>query len=251
MLSESLKVFSTSAISSQCTSSLLSKNKIIKWKNNRAAFLTCSLKKTSRVERQGWHAMTLPPDIFRQLNTDFSDIRIFHIKRSDTLEVPYVLDVQGNVETTDIVSLPVLNKSYGDDALYLMFELNPSQQVNHLQLDFAERNYFGRVTLQGSDNRHQWFDIISDQRIVSVHKAQGDDYTLSRIDFPLTNYRFLRVRVEADVPLTFQGVSFHHNQVRKGNFRNMPLTWQDAKGNHDNRFENRTHIGHIVGKKFE
>lgn len=180
------------------------------------------------IKNEGWHAITLPSDIFTQLNRNLSDIRLFALKGSDTLEIAYILDVQANVETSSKVKLPVLNKSYRDGALYLMFELNASQPVNYLDLNFTERNYFGRVDLQGSDDRRRWFDIITDQRIVAVDKENGD-YKLSRIDFPRTDYRFLRIRVQADVPLTFESVSFQHNEIRKGEFRDMPLTWNSRE----------------------
>lgn len=177
------------------------------------------------VQREGWHTIALPDGIFDDLNGDFSDIRIFSISDKDTLEIPYILDVQTDVVTMTRVTLPVRNKSFADDALYLMFELDAAQPVNYLDLDFAETNYFGLVNLQGSDDRRQWFDILTDQRIVSVDKQSRDDYTLSRIDFSRTDYRFLRVRVQADVPLTFQDASFRHNKVEKGSFRSIPLTW--------------------------
>lgn len=204
--------------------------------------LTCAAQESFRfkrsingVQQEGWHAITLPSDVFSQLNQDFSDIRIFALEGSDTLEVPYLLDVRVNVETTSSVTLPVLNKSYSDGALYLMFELNAAQPVNYLELDFTESNYFGRVSLQGSDDRRQWFDVVTDQRIVSVDKNGGDDYTLSRIDFPLTDYRFLRARVQADVPLTFQSASFRHNQVQKGSFLDRPLTWKSREEKKSNQ----------------
>lgn len=203
--------------------------------------VTCAAQESFRFKRnidgiqgEGWHKVTLPADIFAQLNRDLSDLRIFALKGSDTLEIPFILDVQANVETTNKVTLPVLNKSYSDGALYLMFELNPSQPVNYLDLDFAERNYFGRVSLQGSDDRKGWFDIITDQRIVSVDKESGN-YKLSRIDFPRTDFRFLRVRVQADVPLTFESVSFRHNEIRKGDLRDMPLEWNSREEEKSNQ----------------
>lgn len=192
-------------------------------------------RKITGVEREGWHSITLPFDIFAHLNPDFSDIRLFRVNLSDSLEIPYSLDVRATAETSTIVTLPVLNQSYLDGALYLMFHLAGGQVVNYIDLDFAERNYFGHVTLQGSDNRMQWFDIIADQRIVSVNKSGGSDYKLSRIDFPRTDYRFLRARVQADVPLTFRSASFRHNEIKAGRLRDVPLMWDSRDEKKSNR----------------
>ena len=198
------------------------------------------------VQRQGWHTMTLPDDIFRDLNRDLSDIRIFTLNGTDTVEIPYLLDVQTDILTMNTVTLPVLNKSYRDGALYLMFELTATQPVNYLDLDFAESNYFGRVTLQGSDDRSQWFDITTDQRIVSVDKGIRDDYTLSRIDFPVMDYRFLRVRVTADVPLTFQTASFRHNKVEQGTYRDIALNWNRSEDKKRNQTIVDVRLDHYV-----
>lgn len=177
------------------------------------------------VQRKGWHTMTLPDDMFRDLNRQMSDFRLFALEVSDTLEIPYLLVVKDDVVSVGAVDLPVLNKSYSDGSLYLMFALNAAHPVNHLSLDFKERNFFGQVALEGSDDRKQWFSIVEGQRIVSVDKG-AEHYNLSRIDFPVIDYRFLRVRISSDVPLTFQKASFHHRMVEQGVFHTRSSTWQ-------------------------
>lgn len=184
------------------------------------------------VQQQGWYTIALPDDIFKNLNRQLSDLRMFELVGSDTLETPYILDVKADVVSVVDVNLPVLNKSYRDGSLYLMFALNAAHPVNHVDLDFKEENFFGRVTLEGSDDRRQWFSIVQDQRIVSVNKGAGD-YKLSRIDFPVTDYRFLRVSVASDVPLTFENAFFHHHVVEEGRFNRIFSTWEsraDRKG---------------------
>ena len=186
------------------------------------------------VQQPGWYSLTLPHDIFSQLNDDLGDLRIYNVNAGDTVENPYLLKVNDNVFTTEDVQLKLLNRSFSLGSLYLMCELNPGQKVNFLDLSFFENNFFAWVTLEGSDDRQQWFTIIKDQRIVSVSKP-GVDYRLSRISFPLTDYRYLRLAVRADVPLTFQTASFQYNNVKPGEFHNIPLTWKnhlDKKGRH-------------------
>ena len=178
-----------------------------------------------KVQQEGWHSIALPAGIFKDLNPRLSDVRIFSLDASDTLEIPYILEVKDDVVSVEAVDLPVLNKSYRDGSLYLMFALKSAHPVNHLDLHFVERNYFGRVTLEGSDDRKEWFSIVEDQRIVSVDNGP-EDYQLSRIDFPVTDYRFLRVGIRSDIPLTFESASFHHHVVQEGRFEKLSSRWK-------------------------
>lgn len=178
------------------------------------------------IHAPGWYSLTLPEEIFAHLNRDLSDLRLYTANAGDTVENPYLLKVNHDVVSTEKVALKVVNESYNQGSLYLMFELNAGQKVNCLDLSFLESNYFGWATLEGSDDRQQWFGILKDQRIVSVRKS-GVDYTLSRISFPLTDYRYLRVAVKGDVPLTFRSASFQYNTVQAGEFHNIPLEWKN------------------------
>ena len=178
------------------------------------------------VQEPGWYSLTLPDDIFADLNRDLSDLRMYSTNAGDTVENPYLLKVDYDVLTSEKVALKVLNKSYSQGTLYLMFELDAGQKVNFLDLSFSETDYFAWATLEGSDDREKWFEILKDQRIVSVRKSSVD-YTLSRINFPLTDYRYLRVAVKGDVPLTFQSASFQYNKVEAGQFHNIALEWKN------------------------
>src|SRR5688572_26057786 len=106
----------------------------------------------SGVEKEGWYALTLPSDIFRNIADDFGDLRLYSATEEDTLEVPYVLQVRHDEVTRETVHLPLFNESRKDGALYLTFELKNSQKVNYLSLQFEEANYFGYVTIEGSND---------------------------------------------------------------------------------------------------
>ena len=179
-----------------------------------------------RVEQEGWYSLTLPDDIFMDLNEDLTDLRLYSLNGEDTVENPYLLKIRNDVLTSEIVQLKTMNHSYSLGSLSLMFELSPGQQVNFLGLSFREKNFFAWVTLHGSDDRKEWFEIFKDQRIASVTK-RGVDYTLSGISFPVTDYRYHHLRVRADVSLTFESAFFEHKIVKPGEFRTVPLTWEN------------------------
>lgn len=176
------------------------------------------------IAQEGWYAVNLPPEIFSDLNEDLGDMRIFSLGNGDTLEIPYLLDVQVDVVSHKDVLLPMFNKSYRDGLLYLTFEQKPGQKVNRLELKFVEDNYFAWVTLEGSDDGSEWFQITSGQRIVCVENSNGP-YRLSELRFPVAAYRYLRAQLRADVPLTFERASFKHTEVEAGNFSEYPVNW--------------------------
>lgn len=177
------------------------------------------------VEREGWYTLTLPDEIFRDLNRGLTDLRLLSISGSDTVEVPYVLKVQEDEIIEQKFDLPLFNKSTLGRSLYLTFELRPSRKVNYLNLEFEEENYLGHVTVEGSDDRLQWFDIAKEERIASV-KKEDNDYVLSSVRFPLSAYRYLRLRVDSDTPLRFRKASFAYDSVRPGNHHDVALTWR-------------------------
>jgi hypothetical protein len=179
----------------------------------------------SGVTQDGWYDISLPPAIFRHLNNDITDFRLYQLNETDTVEIPYLRQIHVDEVIRETVLLPLFNKSYRNGVLYLMFELKNSRQVNHLDLAFAETNYFGFVSIEGSDDRKKWFEISKDQRIVSIGN-NSTDYTLSAVDFPVTDYRFLRVSVRSDTPLTFRKASFAHHVTSRGAFHDIPLTWR-------------------------
>lgn len=185
----------------------------------------------SGVGQQGWYSMPLPADLFKDVNRDISDLRLYALHERDTMEIPYILDIRDDEVTQQTVDLPLFNKSFRNGVLYLTFESTDSQKVNYIDLTFRDLNYFGLVTLEGSDDRQRWFEIIKDQRIVSIKNGIGD-YALSTVSFPLSAYRYLRFSVKSDVPLDFHSASFQYHTVKHGSYTDIPLTWkmhQDKK----------------------
>jgi hypothetical protein len=179
----------------------------------------------SDISHEGWYALSLPSDMFKDLNRDFGDLRLYTIQDQDTIEVPYLLDIRVDETRRQAVDLRLFNRGRRDGMLFLTFELRPDQRVNSIHLDFEEDNYFGRVAIEGSADLKEWFEIAKDLRIVSIKNA-ATDYDLSTVAFPLSQYKFLRVSVKADTPLTFRKASFEYNEVRPGLYRDLPLHWK-------------------------
>ena len=136
--------------------------------------------------------------------------------------MPYIVKVYQDEVQEEAVDLPAINQSKKDGKLYSTFELPHSQKVNRLDLAFRESDFNGYVTLQGSADQREWFDIEKNQRIASIIK-DGTQLTATYINFPLVNYRYLRVSITADKALDFPTASFRKQQTKAGRMHDIPL----------------------------
>ena len=178
---------------------------------------------------EGWYSIPLPADLFQSLRRDLTDLRIYQFNGTDTVEVQYVLKVRHDEVLDAVVELPVFNKSKKDGKLFLTVELKKDQKVNRLDLEFEEDNFNGFVQLEGSADLKEWFSVDSLQRILSIRK--GDiDFKATTLNFPLSHYRYLRIRVEADEPLTFRSASFKKREIKYG-VRTAPASHWTATTN--------------------
>jgi Protein of unknown function (DUF3999) len=180
-------------------------------------------RKLSPITKEGWHSISLPSEIFKQINSAYTDVRLYQIDETDTLEVPYLMKVQTDEVNEATISLPVLNKSTKDGKLFLTFRLNQNQSVNYLDLRFEEDNFNGYVKIEGSNDQKEWFELVSRQRILSIQTSDINFSSLT-LNFPPTNYTYLRTAISSDKPLTFTSASFRARQVKQGVFNDVKLS---------------------------
>ena len=169
------------------------------------------------IEKNDWYSLSVPADMFKNVNRDFSDLRIYSFAGKDTAEVPYVLKIMSDDSREEVFELPVLNTSRRDGALFLTFELEKNQKVNSIDLAFRQENFFAFAKLEGSHDQKSWFEITDEQRLLSI-KNQDANLKVQSISFPLSQYRFLRATVTSDTKLTFRDATLRHTQVTKGNY---------------------------------
>ncbi len=177
-------------------------------------------RKLAPIEKEGWYSVVLPVDLFQHITNGYSDIRIIQINEKDSVEIPYLLRIKNDEISEGFIDLPVINQSKKDEKLYLTFKLNKGQEVNYIDLQFAEENYNGYVQLEGSNDQKEWFELVNHQRILAI-KNNTVDFQFSTLNFPLTNYKFLRAAISNDKPLTFQGASFRTKTVKSGSFHTI------------------------------
>jgi hypothetical protein len=178
----------------------------------------------SDITQEDWYSLPLPKDIFQHTRIDFSDLRIFSITNSDTLEIPYLLIVSTDAVTEEDFHLPILNQSRSDDKLYFMVEVPSGKVLNTVNLDLIEKNLNAFVTVEGSDDRKKWFEVASKRRILSIF-SENVDYEATSITFPPSSYNYLRISVASDIPLTLEKAYFKNITIKKGVADEVHQTW--------------------------
>jgi len=169
----------------------------------------------NNVTSEDWYSIHLPPDLFQKINKDFSDIRLLAVTEKDTIEIPYLLKIRTDEITTENFNLPLLNQSRANGVLFFTVQIPANKTLNSLNVNFAERNFDALVSIEGSADRKDWFETVNNKRIVSIYQDQID-YSNTTVNFPNSDYTFLRVQVKSDKQLSLTGASFNYINTKKG-----------------------------------
>ncbi len=150
-----------------------------------------------KIENQ-WHSIELPDDIYGKISNNMTDIRIYGITQSkDTIEAPYVLQVNAPKTTNTEIPFETINKSHNHKGYYYTFKNKQQRKVNELTLDFDDKNFDWKIQLEGSMNQNEWFSILNNYRIVSI-KNEQTDYQFTKLIFPASQYTYLRLLIPSD-----------------------------------------------------
>lgn len=179
-------------------------------------------RKINGIEKNDWHGLTIPSEVYSKINRDLSDLRLYAFAGKDTTEIPYLLKIMSEETREDVFQLPVINQSKKDGALYLTFELEKNQRVNSIDLSFEQANFFAFVKLEGSNDMKDWFDIIENQRLLSI-KNENANFKVQSVSFPTSQYKYIRAAVTSDTKLKLQDASLRNTQTISGSYIDAPL----------------------------
>lgn len=156
---------------------------------------------TFKRELQGitdkWHSLALPTDIFKNINSNFSDIRIYGItENKDTLEAPYLLRISKEKRIKTNIQFKMINSSHNKNGYYITFRIPVNQDINQIRLDFVQDNFDWKVNLEGSQHQQEWFQIVANYRIVAIKNKQTK-YRFTKLVFPNANYQYYRLLIKS------------------------------------------------------
>ena len=100
-----------------------------------------------------WHKVILPNDVFGKVNRNFSDIRFYGISESDTIEAPYILKTTPDKTIETEIQFNLINTSRNQDGYFFTLEVPSKKTINHIDLNFREKNFNQKIRLEGSHNQ--------------------------------------------------------------------------------------------------
>lgn len=180
-------------------------------------------RKINGVSKEDWYSIALPANLFKNCQPDFRDLRIVELMSNDTTEVQYLLDIMDTEINTQEVELSSINESRSGGEYYITFS-NSGYKVNYLELTFQEKNYFGTVKIEGSNDRKKWFELAKDEKVFAVQNAR-EQYASSIINFPLTDYSFLRLTIASTDKITFSSAAFRLDEINPGSFDDIATSF--------------------------
>jgi hypothetical protein len=170
-----------------------------------------------------WHKVVLPEEIFDKVSSDFNDIRIFGVTKSnDTIEASYMLQLKKEKVVRTEVDFELLNTTHNKQGFYFTLEVPTEEPINQLMLNFNQDNFDWPLSLEGSQNQQEWFSIVNDYRILSI-KNPETNYQFTKVTFPNTKYRFFRIHVKSKVKPDLSYAKIARNKVTNGSFNQYTI----------------------------
>lgn len=137
----------------------------------------------------------LDREILDQARADQGDLRLYD---SGGREIPYVLRVRHQVQTQAAFVVREFNRGVEGGAAVVSCDLG-EQAVEHnlVEIDTAGVNYRRMAEVQGSTDGVAWSTLAS-QAILFRFSATGRSVEQLAVPYPVSRYRYLRVRVNRD-----------------------------------------------------
>ena len=183
---------------------------------------------------QQWHQIDLPTEIYSEIKTDYSDIRIFGITDQDTIEAPYLL-YKGQRGTADKEkAFKQINKSKKGNAYYYTFQSPTETSINKIILDLKDANFDWEVRLEGSQHQKKWFTILDNYRIVSI-KNELTNYQFTKLQFPVAKYRYFRLRIPSEDQPKLAGAKLSFQEKTQQSYKTYPIKSFSVTENKDKK----------------
>ena len=147
------------------------------------------------IENQ-WHTIQLPNEVFQNMNSNLTDIRVYGVTATDTIEAPYIHYVSKAIDANSFISFNLLNSVNNAKGYFYTYRVQENETINEIKLSIKDTNFNWLVTLEGSQNQQEWFTLLDDYRILSIMNDQTD-YSFTTLKFSDANFKFYRLLIKS------------------------------------------------------
>jgi hypothetical protein len=155
------------------------------------------------VEPQGGggqlYDLVVPLPVMDKARADLADLRLFD---STNREIPYAIRIRRDVDEKREIPTRLFNHGFaGPSTSEVSVDLgeNPGEH-NEIEIETNGTNFRRGVVIEGSDSGREWRTLGNDGVIFSF-ASQNNVAESQRVSYPMSRYRYLRVKVSRD-PMT-------------------------------------------------
>ena len=175
-----------------------------------------------------WHKIELPDTVFEHVSQSMNDLRIYGVTENDTLETPYLLQVNASNHSRKTIAFKILNSASKGNTYYFTYEIPTSEAVNQIQLAFENKNFDWKLVLEGSQNQKKWFTILNDYRILSIQNSQTN-YSFINLNFPNSKYRYYRLQIKSKTQPKVNSATVSIDQTIASQYRDYTVQKMTSK----------------------
>ncbi|HKO45533.1 MAG TPA: DUF3999 family protein [Pyrinomonadaceae bacterium] len=143
----------------------------------------------------GLYDLTVPLHVMDRSRSDLSDLRLFDAQGK---EIPYAIRIRRDIDQRRAVDGNLFNQASTGEWNEVSVDLGESPlNHNEVEVDTYGSNFRRRVEVDGSDNGTDWKKLQNNALVFSF-ESQNKIAQSNRVSYPVSRYRFLRVRVFGD-----------------------------------------------------
>lgn len=146
----------------------------------------------------GINQFAVPLHVLDKAGEDLGDLRLYD---ANSREIPYAVVIRAGEDDAEEVDGRLFNQAkIGSTASEVSVDLeeNPGEH-NEVEIETEGMNFRRSVEVEGSDTGTGWKTLTTGGVIFSFGSASSTARS-SRLSYPVSRYRYLRVRVFADKP---------------------------------------------------
>src|SRR5215216_2349247 len=143
--------------------------------------------------------VVVPLPVMDKARADLADLRLFD---STNREIPYAIRIRRDVDEKREIPTRLFNYGFaGPSTSEVSVDLGEAPgEHNEIEIETNGANFRRQVAIEGSDSGREWRTLSNDGVIFSF-VSQNNVAESQRVSYPMSRYRYLRVKVSRD-PMT-------------------------------------------------
>jgi len=146
------------------------------------------------VQKNGFYAIDVTPELSSYIANDFRDLRIADDKEKT---VPYIVrPTQPVFSSYNYFKLPIIKNELADSGRsVLIIQNNDAKKIAAIALILRNAAVARTATISGSDDANHWFTVDEDIYFQKQFVTDADKY-VQTVQFPTSTYRYLKIVID-------------------------------------------------------